>query len=83
MSADTPAIREVFTHMENAYLVPAGSPRRLADAILHLKSDHPLRTRLAAAAFVTGRTAFSPDRIGRQLLIEVKGEDCGRSAAPF
>jgi glycosyltransferase involved in cell wall biosynthesis len=78
VTADTPAIREVFTHLENAFLVPAGSPRHLADAILRLKSDPELRFRLAAAALKTGRAAFSQDRIGLQVLAAVtpEADDC-------
>jgi glycosyltransferase involved in cell wall biosynthesis len=68
VSADTPAMREVFTHLENAFLVPAGSPRDLADAILRLKSDHELRSRLAEGAFQAGRVVFSQPRIALQVL---------------
>jgi glycosyltransferase involved in cell wall biosynthesis len=60
ITADTPAIREVFTHLLDAYLVPAGDPDALAAAILRLQEDPTLRRRLASGAFEIGRTRFSP-----------------------
>jgi len=81
VSADTPAIREEFTHMENAFLVPAGSPRDLANAILRLKSDPELRSRLASAAFQTGRVSFSQARIGLQVLAAVTQKSGDRPPA--
>jgi glycosyltransferase involved in cell wall biosynthesis len=81
VSADTPAIREEFTHLENAFLVPAGSPRELANAILRLKSDPGLRSRLASAAFQTGRVSFSQARIGLQVLAAVTQKSGDRPPA--
>lgn len=83
VSADTPAMQEAFTHLINAYLVPPGDPRSLAEAILHLKSNHRLRARLASAAFLTGRTAFSLDQIGRQVLAAVRTQACDHPTGSF
>lgn len=82
ISADTPAMREVFTHLVDAYLVPAGDPAALAAAILHLRDDPDLRQRLAAGAFEVGRTHFSAERIGRQALAAVRRPAAGRAALP-
>ena len=82
ISADTPAIREIFTHLIDAYLVPAGEPAALAEAILHLREDPDLRRRLAAGAFEIGRTHFSAEWIGRQALDAVRRPAAGRTAPP-
>jgi glycosyltransferase involved in cell wall biosynthesis len=68
VSAATPAMREVFTHLENAYLVPAGNPQALADAIRKLKCDPELRNRMAQSAFQIGQTLFSQMEIGREVI---------------
>lgn len=68
VTADTPAIREVFTHGKNAWLVPPGDPEALARAILALRADPGLRDRIAAGAFRVSWEAFSLERIGRRLL---------------
>lgn len=82
ITADTPAIREVFTHLVDAYLVPAGDPAALAAAILHMREDPVLRRRLAAGAFEAGRARFSPERIGRQAIAAVTRPATGRAAPP-
>ena len=56
ITADTPAIREVFTHKKNAYLVPPGNPNALAEAILDLKNDPELRLRISQSSFETGKS---------------------------
>jgi glycosyltransferase involved in cell wall biosynthesis len=63
VTADTPAIREVFTHGENIWLVPAGDEKALAEAIIALKSDGALRDRLAANGHAIFRERFSIDAI--------------------
>ena len=47
ITADTPAIRRLLRHGQNAILVPPGDARALADAILLLKSHPSRRGRLA------------------------------------
>ena len=68
ITADTPAVREVFSHGENACLVPAYDPQALADAILELESNHTLKNRIAAGALHTGESTFSLREIGSDLL---------------
>ncbi|NIA11032.1 MAG: glycosyltransferase [Nitrospiraceae bacterium] len=65
ITADTPAIREVFRHKENAYLVPPGNPEALVDAIQCLKADRELRDKIAEGAKEIGETIFSPKEIGK------------------
>lgn len=65
VSADTPAMREVFTHRRNAYLVPAGDPDALAGAIRELKSNAGLRRQLGRAAMETGKTTLGIAEIGK------------------
>lgn len=50
IASDLPALREVLTHDETAWLVPPGDVRALADAISHLATNQPLRERLGRAA---------------------------------
>ena len=68
ITADTPAIRRVIRHRHNGILVPPGDPQAIADAILLLKSEPILRSRLARE----GRRRFeeigTPQIVGRKLL---------------
>ena len=68
ISADTPAVREVFHHGKNAWLVPAGNPEALAEAILTLKSDTNLRRKIAGEVYKIGKERFSLEQIGTDLL---------------
>jgi len=68
ITADTPAIREVFAHKKNAYLVPPGDPHALTEAILALKNDPELRSRISQSSFAIGKSTFSLKQIGNDLL---------------
>ena len=46
ITADTPGIRELFGN-EDLFLIPAANPRALAEAIINLKNNPELRTRIA------------------------------------
>jgi glycosyltransferase involved in cell wall biosynthesis len=73
ITADTTGAREGFRHGDNAYLVPAGDPAALAEAIIVLRRDPALRARLARGALASARGAFSLKEIGRRtaaLLVE-------------
>ena len=50
IASDLPALREVLTHGETAWLVPAGDVRALSEALSLLATDQPLRERLGQAA---------------------------------
>ncbi len=67
VTADTPAVREVFTHGENIWLVPAGDEKALTEAILTLKNDTALRHRLAANGHALFKERFSIDAISRDI----------------
>jgi glycosyltransferase involved in cell wall biosynthesis len=47
ISGDSPAVRKVLTHTENAYMCERCNGKSLANAILALKNDSPLRERIA------------------------------------
>jgi glycosyltransferase involved in cell wall biosynthesis len=59
ITADTPAIREVFEHGKNIYLVPTGDAKALANAIITLKSDINLRKILAVEGYKLFKKQFS------------------------
>ena len=50
IASDLPALREVLTHDETAWLVPPGDVSALADALSMLATNQPLRERLGQAA---------------------------------
>jgi glycosyltransferase involved in cell wall biosynthesis len=54
VTGDTPAVRELLTHGEDAVLVPPGDPAALAEALRHLAGDRAAAARIGAA----GRATF-------------------------
>jgi glycosyltransferase involved in cell wall biosynthesis len=60
ITADTPAMREVFVHGETAWLCPPGDAEGLAAAIERLVGDAPLRHRLASSATALMAERFAP-----------------------
>jgi glycosyltransferase involved in cell wall biosynthesis len=82
ITADTPAIRELLTHAENAWLCPPHDGAALADAVMALARDEALRGRLAAGARRTYEMRCSPEVIGRDVVARleglVKAESVGR-----
>ena len=68
ISADTPAIREVFTHKLNALLIPAASPEHLSRAIVELKNDSTLRQKLQQGSQKIQREVFATERLCAPLL---------------
>ncbi len=63
----TPAVREFFTHGVNICLCPAGDPGSLAEAILELREDEPLRDGIARRGYELVWQKFAPQRLGSQL----------------
>lgn len=59
ITADTQAVRELFTHGENIWLVPPGDEKALAEAIITLKKDKELRHQLAANSLAIFKERFS------------------------
>jgi glycosyltransferase involved in cell wall biosynthesis len=67
ITADTPAIREVFEHAETAWLCPAGDAAALAAAIEALCGDGVLREAIGRRAAALMAERFSPPAQGRRL----------------
>ncbi len=63
ITARTAAAERVFRDREDAFLIPAGDPAALADAILQLKSDRDLRQRIAEGGLALSRRRFMPQQI--------------------
>ncbi len=66
IASDLPAIREVLTHNETAWLVPPGDAGALSRALATLAADAPLRHRLGAAALALS-AQFTWDRRAERL----------------
>jgi glycosyltransferase involved in cell wall biosynthesis len=66
ITADTRASRELLVHERDALLVAPGDPRALADAILRLESNEPLRRDLAAGGRTTYEQHAAEDVLGRR-----------------
>jgi len=72
VTGDTPAIREVFKHRKNIFLCEIGSGESLADALLELKRDGKLRKEIGLNGYRLFKSEFTPDRIGAEVLKELK-----------
>lgn len=68
LTADSPAIRELFEDRKELYLCPPADQESLAAAILELKNDYALRQELAQKAYQKMSGDLSPAATGRQLL---------------
>lgn len=67
ITADTPAIKEVFTNGKNALFCESANARSLADAILELRDDEDLRKRIAEGGYELFTRRFTPEAIGREV----------------
>jgi glycosyltransferase involved in cell wall biosynthesis len=67
ITGDTPAVREVLTHGEHAWLCPPGDPEALAEALLTLRSDQDACRRLAARGHELFVRRFSIDALAREV----------------
>ena len=68
ITADTPAIREAFSHEKNAYMITPGNPEALVEAIRYLKSNPDLRKIIEEGARQIGKGIFSFKEIGNDLI---------------
>ena len=68
ITADAPAVRELFCHGRDIFLCPGGDEHALASAIRSLKEDTVLRASLGAGARATFCEHCSEDRIGAELM---------------
>ena len=66
ITADTPAIRELFDN-NDMYLIPTANPEALADAILKLKDDPSLRLKIAEAGYNKFIKFASSEVLGAEL----------------
>jgi glycosyltransferase involved in cell wall biosynthesis len=67
ITGDSSAAREILKHGEDCLLCEMANPHAIAEAILRLKTDERLRTKIAAGAYKTYKTYFSPSALGKQL----------------
>lgn len=70
---DCPGNRELFTNRENALFAKMADADSLAAAILELKNDEPLRTKIAEEGYKTFIEKCTTDAIGRELKRVVEG----------
>jgi len=74
ITADTPAIRELFMSGVHLATVPAGDARALAGAVETLMKDRVMRRRLAEAGGSYVRAQFNSKRIAGRLYEILRGE---------
>ena len=64
ITGDSPAAREVLIHGTDAILCEMANPQALAQAILLLKRDRPLREKIAKQGYLSFQNKFSSRVIG-------------------
>jgi len=67
ITADSPAIKEIFTHKKDIYLCKPANANSLAQAIEHLLSAKQLRERIAENGLKTFREQCTPIEIGKKI----------------
>jgi glycosyltransferase involved in cell wall biosynthesis len=67
VSTDTEGPQEIFTHNENALIVPKGDATAMADALAHLLEQPTLQQRLGANGFARFRDHYSMEVVGKHL----------------
>jgi glycosyltransferase involved in cell wall biosynthesis len=72
ITADTPAIRELFTDRQDILLCKRSDPADLAEKIMLLKNDTALRRKIADGALRLFRERCTPAAIGRGLIAELE-----------
>ena len=72
ITADTPAIRELFTDRENILFCRVADSESLAEKILELKNNESLRKKVAQGGYELFNKYCVPEIIGRKLLEEIK-----------
>ena len=67
LTGDTPAAREIFLNEQNAILCQVADPQAIAEAILLLKEDEKLRTKIAENGYRLFKEKFTPQAIGKEV----------------
>jgi glycosyltransferase involved in cell wall biosynthesis len=70
---DNPANRELFAHLDTAYLCPANQPDALAHAVLDLLARPDLRHNLGEQAYRRFRDGLTWEQLGARLTAIVRG----------
>jgi glycosyltransferase involved in cell wall biosynthesis len=71
ITADTPAIRELFTHKENMIFCNLADGNSLAQSILMAKSDPNLLEKIGRTAYATFNEKLRAKILGKQLLLDL------------
>ncbi|GGF92278.1 hypothetical protein GCM10010916_07070 [Paenibacillus abyssi] len=72
ITGDSLAIKELLEHNKNVYLCELANVKSLADSILRLKEDTPLRESLSANAYKLFTEECTPSTIGKQVSDVIK-----------
>lgn len=72
ITADTSAVRELFTDQENILFCQPANPKDLADKILKLKNDPSLRQKIAGGGYKVFQEKCAEKILGEQLLKIIK-----------
>lgn len=68
LTADTAAIRELFTHKENCFLCEKANEKSLADSILYLKNNPELRNSIAEKGYALFKEKCTPAKVVENLV---------------
>lgn len=67
LTADAPVTRSLFIHKKNMYLVETSNPVELANAIIELKNNPKLRSKIAINGYKLFQKKFTPKVVAKQL----------------
>jgi glycosyltransferase involved in cell wall biosynthesis len=71
ISADVPAMHELFTDRENILFCKRADPQDLADKIIEIKNNHQLRNKIAQNGYELFKRIGTPKIISRELLNQI------------
>lgn len=71
ITADTPATRGVFNHMENAFLFKPANPKDLAKGILLLSKNPKLVSKIARNGYSLFASSFTPKKIAKKIVNDI------------
>ncbi len=72
ISAETPAMKELFTDRKNVLFCQAGDARDLANKIIELEKDEDLKERIGLGALNLFKEKLSPKMLIKDFLIDLK-----------